>query len=62
MFWFNIIKKPNQTLKSDSAILSPFAQKYAQKSPTLLRRLAWRYTVKTKKYQLGFSGLSGSIS
>jgi hypothetical protein len=33
----------NQTLKSDSAILSPFAQKYAQKSPTLLRRLAWRY-------------------
>jgi hypothetical protein len=38
----------NKTLKSDSAILSPFAQKYAQKSPTLLRRLAWRYEQKVK--------------
>jgi hypothetical protein len=28
----------------------------------LALRKAWRYTVKTKKYQLGFSGLSGSIS
>jgi len=46
-----LTKTHNQALKSDSVMLAPFAQKYAQKSPTLLRRLAWRYIFKHKLEQ-----------
>jgi len=33
----------NKNHQSDSASVSPFVHKYAQKAPSVLRRCGWRY-------------------
>lgn len=42
--------------------MAPFAQKYAQKSPTLLRRLAWRYMHNMKLFIALTLGLLSNLA